>query len=441
MITYSKYNILFNIYNSNKYCIINPLYQNADIISKKLYNDIVSNIIPDNYYNLLLKKNYIVDTEEENLYFSHKYIEFIENKNNEEIQIFFVPTYNCNFNCSYCYQKDYDNKTNNIKIHPELIDRFFDFINTNEFFINRKKYITLFGGEPLLHSKAYKNTIEYFFNKTIQNNIDIAIVTNGYNIIEYADILTKLHIREIQITLDGTETIHNNRRKLKSGEGTFSKIVEGINFCLKNNIPVNLRIIVDKENFDNLIDLFKFAKSQNWLNNHLFKTQLGRNYELHSCYHKPEVLFDRIQLHINLYNLIKKNPDFLEFHKPEFSISKYLSENNLLPPPIFDACPACKNEWAFDYTGNIYSCTATVGKKGEELGTFYPKINLNIDYITQIQNRDIYSIPECKKCNLSLLCGGGCLSIAKNNTNNIYSPDCRPITDILSLGFDIYNLK
>ena len=72
--------------------------------------------------------------------------------------------------------------------------------------------------------------------------------------------------------------------------------------------------------------------------------------------------------------LIRQHPAILQFHKPAYSVSKFLFENGELPDPLFDSCPGCKTEWAFDYTGRIYSCTATVGKPGEELGTFYPEV-------------------------------------------------------------------
>ena len=81
---------------------------------------------------------------------------------------------------------------------------------------------------------------------------------------------------------------------------------------------------------------------------------------------------------------------------------------------LFDACPACKSEWAFDYTGRIYSCTATVGKEDEALGTFYPEVKKNEQLIHQWAFRDVTSIEECKNCAIQLTCGGGCGSVAKN---------------------------
>ena len=119
-------------------------------------------------------------------------------------------------------------------------------------------------------------------------------------------------------------------------------------------------------------------------------------------------------------------------------MAKYLNEHGRLPDPLFDACPACKSEWAFDYTGTIYSCTATVGKSEEALGTFWPVISKNQPLIQQWESRDVTTIPECKDCSVQLACGGGCGSVAKNKNGKILSPDCRPVKALLELGFAAY---
>ena len=133
------------------------------------------------------------------------------------------------------------------------------------------------------------------------------------------------------------------------------------------------------------------------------------------------------------------HPDILEFYKPAYSVAKFLSENGELPDPLFDACPACKTEWAFDYTGQIYSCTATVGKSDESLGSFYPdSYTQRIQLLINGRARDMTVIPECKDCSVQLACGGGCGSVAKNRTGNISSADCRPVKELLELGFSAY---
>ncbi len=159
---------------------------------------------------------------------------------------------------------------------------------------------------------------------------------------------------------------------------------------------------------------------------------------MHHCQSSPDKLFDRISLYESIFELTKNHPHILEFYKPAYSVSKFLAENGELPEPLFDSCPACKTEWAFDYTGKIYSCTATVGKADESLGTFYPEITRKEDIIEQWESRDVTSIPECKECSAQLACGGGCGSVAKNRTGNICSSDCRPVKELMELGFSAY---
>jgi uncharacterized protein len=159
---------------------------------------------------------------------------------------------------------------------------------------------------------------------------------------------------------------------------------------------------------------------------------------LHHCQASNDKLFSRISMYETIYEMMQEHPHILEFHKPAYSVSKFLSENGSLPDQLFDACPACKTEWAFDYTGQVYSCTATVGKSDESLGTFYPKVSRKAELITVWENRDVTTIPECSNCNLQLACGGGCGSVAKNKNGNICSSDCRPVKELLELGFASY---
>jgi uncharacterized protein len=139
-----------------------------------------------------------------------------------------------------------------------------------------------------------------------------------------------------------------------------------------------------------------------------------------------------------LYTMVQANPEILEFHKPTFSISKFLFENGELPSPLFDSCPGTKSEWAFDYTGNIYSCTATVGKAAESLGTFFPTVSKKNKLIEQWEERDVTVIEKCKTCNLQLACGGGCASVAFNATGNLHAPDCVPVKELVGMGVSTY---
>jgi uncharacterized protein len=436
---FSKHNIFSKIKDSEKFFIVNILTGNADILSpedaekliKVRNNEVMTD---DDFLKELAEKGYLIDKDEESKLYRTKYLDFVDERDDEEIQLFFVPNYSCNFACSYCYQDEY--APSDGQVNDRIIDSFFSYIQTR--FAGRRKYITLFGGEPLLNSLKQKDLIANVIKKARESHIDICVVTNGYTLTEYIGILKQGSIREIQITLDGTADIHNSRRFLKGGNGTFDKIVQGVDDCLANNITVNLRMVIDKENINNLPDLARFAIDKGWTASPYFKTQIGRNYELHHCQSAPEKLFNRVNLYEKLYELLKLAPHIAEFYKPAYSVSKFLADTGGLPDPLFDSCPACKAEWAFDYTGHIYPCTATVGKADESLGTFYPEINTDQKRIDAWIMRDVTAIPECKECSLQLACGGGCGSVAKNKSGNICSTDCRPVKELLELGFASY---
>ena len=433
MLKPSKHNIIAPVNERKEYIIVNVLSGNADILSEEELS-FLNHPANENFPLDFIEKGYVADPQKQDLDYRLKYIEFLEEREKEEMQLFFVPTYACNFTCSYCYQSGYPDK--NLSFSREITDAFFDFVGKQ--FAHRKKYITLFGGEPLLNSKSYKKSLSYFIEKAVAGKLDIAVVTNGYSLDQYLDILDPAFTREIQITLDGTRDMHNRRRKLKNNNPTFDKIVENIDACLQKQIPVNLRMVVDRENMDDLPALADFAIEKGWADHPLFKTQIGRNYELHYCQNGQSKLFNRLSLYQELLGLIKKHPQIIRFYKPAFSVMKFLQENGELPKPLFDACPACKSEWAMDYTGSIYSCTATVGKPGEKLGSFYPKVELFDEKIKLWQQRDVMHIEKCRDCNLQLICGGGCGSIAFNQNHDILSPDCRPIGELIGLGAEAY---
>jgi len=435
---YSKHNIFSKINESENYFIVNLLNGSADILNPaegSMVQDFLDGKpIPAEFHTNLVEQGYLVDSKGEERLYRRKYLDFIDERDEEEIQLFFVPNYSCNFACTYCYQDEYT--TSKQGLTTVIIDAFFRYVNTE--FAGRKKYITVFGGEPLLNSPKQKELISYLLKNATDSNLDVCFVTNGYSLVDYIDILSTAKIREIQITLDGVGSMHDERRFLKGGGKTFDKIVEGVDACLQNNLPVNLRMVVDKDNISGLAEMARFAIDRSWTQSNLFKTQLGRNYELHHCQATSEKLFSRISLYETVYEQVKQHPYILEFYKPAYSVSKFLSENGELPEPLFDACPACKSEWAFDFTGHIFSCTATVGKEGESLGTFYPEVTRKDDMINAWENRDVTSIPECNACNMQLACGGGCGSVAKNRTGSVCSTDCRPVKELLELGFSAY---
>lgn len=430
---YSKHNIFSTIAGSEDYYLVNPLSRQADILGPEEaqnYKDGLP-LNRDEY----MEKGYLVEPSEEDRLFRKEYLSFIDERDKDEVQLFFTPWYSCNFSCSYCFQDAYTNPHE--QVGQQVIDAFFSYVDAK--FAHRRKYITLFGGEPFLNSPAKKESIRKVFEGASKRNLELAVVTNGYHVLDYLDLMKNSKMREVQVTVDGIQQVHDSRRMLRGGKGSFERIVEGVDALLENRIPVNMRVIVDKDNINTLPELARFAIKKGWTENPLFKTALGRNYELHHCQTNQTKLFSRIEMYQEIYDLVLEHPEVLEFHRPAFSIAKFIFENGEMPQALFDSCSGAKTEWAFDYTGRIYSCTATVGSVGDELGTFFPKVELNEELVEEWEDRDVISIKACNNCPVQLACGGGCAAIAKNQTGKLHAPDCRPVKGLLELGIGLYS--
>ncbi len=428
----SRFNIVAPVRGTDRHYVVNLLSGQADLLSAEEVRLLTQP--GQGYTDDMIGRGYVVDPAEEDRRYRQAYLDFLDGRDDDEVQLFYVPSYACNFDCSYCYQKSY--ATPKPEEQTEVIDAFFRYVDRA--FASRKKYITLFGGEPLLPSDAARRTLRQVVDGTKARDLDLAIVTNGYHLESYMDELSRARIRELQVTLDGPQVIHDHRRHLVGGQPTFAAIVRGIEAALSRGIPINLRTVIDRDNLPFYVELAEFAMARGWTENPQFKTQIGRNYELHECQTGRERLYDRLELYEDLYRIALFHPRILGFRRPAFSVARHLSEKGKLPNPLFDACPGTKTEWAFDYTGHIYGCTATVGKAEESLGRFYPEVHLDQARVESWSERDVLAIERCKGCNLQLACGGGCGAVAKNRSGTVKAPDCRPIEGLLALGLGLY---
>ncbi len=428
----SRHNVIARLPDSSDHVIANPLSGSADLLDAEEAAALIAGKPADE--QTAVARGYLVDSAEEAQRYRAAYLDFVEARDQDEIQIFFAPTYACNFACSYCYQSEYAPTPRTDTV--DVIAAFFRYVDTT--FRDRKKYLTLFGGEPLLPHENHRATLQALIAGAAARNLDVAVVTNGYHLADYLDLLGQAHLREIQVTLDGIGAVHDGRRPLHGGGATFERVVQGIDQALARDIPINLRMVVDRENLPGLVDLAHFASARGWTKHPRFKTQVGRNYELHYCQVTQNRLYSRLGLAEAFAALATAHPEVLDLHRPSYGLAKTLVETGTLPEPVFDACPGTKTEWAFDATGRIYACTATVGKPGEALGTFYPNVQLDEQQVAHWQDRDVLAIPECKGCSMQLACGGGCASLAKNQTGRLHAPDCRPVQELLGLGMSLY---
>lgn len=441
---YSLYNLILPMKENAEfpYAIMNSLSGGFDLVQADDYQKLIAlqngeDLNDEAFIQYLLSRGYLYLTKAlEEAELKRRWPEFERALHETAPQVLVVPTYACNLACPYCYQNGIKQKTE--LMTREVVDALFARLEV--MFPKQRPFLTLFGGEALNGSKRQKELIDYIVKKAAAGGYEISAVTNGYDLLDYLDILQQAKIKEIQITLDGPKVVHDQRRPTLGGLGTYDRIMVGVEEALRRQIPINLRAVVDKSNFGDLVTLAEDLDDRGWLDlpAQRFKTQIGRNYELFECYAAPSHLLGQAEHWAAFIELAEKHPVLKKLHQPEFKGIHHLVQTGELYLPTYDTCPAGKTEWVFDLYGDIYGCTATTGQDQYKLGTFYPEFHLKTKETREWQERNVLNIPECRNCEVSLICGGGCGAISGDRLGRVQGPDCRPIKDILTLGLKYY---
>ncbi|MDY6877277.1 MAG: radical SAM protein [Chloroflexota bacterium] len=156
-----------------------------------------------------------------------------------------VPTLNCNFRCSYCFS--YSRKA---RMGPETQLALLRFAEEN---LREAESLSIswFGGEPTLCIDIIEALSAKFAALCEIYDVPMnpgSIVTNGYLLTErVAKRLKNAGISRAQITLDGDRDTHDRRRPLRSGRGTFDRIVDNVARTCEI-LETQIRINVDRSN-------------------------------------------------------------------------------------------------------------------------------------------------------------------------------------------------
>lgn len=356
-----------------KYCDNNQEY------IKRLLN----NLNKDNYsleevsiIKNLYSKGIIIDDSLDEI----EFLRTEENKRRHQDSILRMTiflTEACNFRCVYCTQKHINKRIDN-----ETIDNIIQLIKI-ESEKRREIRINWFGGEPLLEFDVICNILKNVLPVCKKNGciLNSSMTTNGYLIDEERVIaLRNLGVRTLQITVDGNKNIHDKRRVLANGEGTYDKVLKGIELAAGNGLKIILRININSEN-------------------------IGV---------KPQVLEDidkslRENIYISIANVFQEK----EKHS-SFEINKYACELGYKRCRRFNnfyGCQACgANSVTIDIDGKILFCSNS--EDMESIGSlekFGQIIYKNKQIHSQNISKSLVNNEECRNCKELPMCMGGCI--------------------------------
>jgi uncharacterized protein len=137
-----------------------------------------------------------------------------------------LPTEQCNFRCSYCYEAFAHGKMRpeTVEAIKRLIDRRLGDIGALQ--------VSWFGGEPLIAKDIVFDIAEHAARRCREHGIAPipgAVTTNGYLLtVPVMERLVAANQTQYQISLDGLGDAHDRTRPLMSGRGTFEKIWDNL---------------------------------------------------------------------------------------------------------------------------------------------------------------------------------------------------------------------
>ncbi|MGC1119721.1 MAG: radical SAM protein [Candidatus Methanofastidiosia archaeon] len=347
-----------------------------------------------------------------------KKLEVIRNMHRDHTLFAFIPTYDCNMRCNYCYVSSLfkrDDTWLKQKMTFSQVDAAFKAMETLN--PHTKAPIHLLGGEPLISSNY--ELIEYILAKGTSLGKSFIIVTNGLESDLFLPLLLESKITSLQITVDGKEEIHNKRKKRVDGTGSFHQIVESIDQLAEAGLNVYVRVNIDHSTVKTLPDLMDFVVKKGWnqMDNVMIYLSPIRHHASGGCYNFMQSLTVE-DLQFLLGDEVLRDA----FWKGLGPIAQKLGfTDNWLPQISY--CRSCLSQTWFDPFGDLYVCTDSLGNKEDAVGTYYPDVTLN-ERFNQWKRRTIFDMKSCKHCRYAMICGGGCGNYAAQAKGDLLSPDC-----------------
>ncbi|MFY0521097.1 radical SAM protein [Lysinibacillus sp. UGB7] len=191
---------------------------------------------------------------------SMPYLAKLLSSKSQELILF--PTEQCNFRCVYCYE---DFKIG--RMSKRTVDGIKALLKQRIPELS-ELHLSWFGGEPLV-AKDIVLDISSYATELSEHHSDISyfssITTNAYLLTPKVFVdLVSVGVKNFQITLDGPDIIHNQRRLRANGEGTFDRIWTHLTYMQESNkqFNVTLRVHFDLKSIEYMQTFIDVLRNQ-----------------------------------------------------------------------------------------------------------------------------------------------------------------------------------
>jgi len=306
------------------------------------------------------------------------------------MELIILPTLDCNFDCVYCYEQS----KRPVYMDDAVAGALVTWVSRRLSEV-RALGVCWYGGEPLCALDRIRELSPRLRELCSKQGLhyNATVVTNGYLLTpDVAEELHRLGVSVAQVSLDGPREVHDRRRPLKTGKGTFDRIVDNLVYASKL-FPISLRMTIDKTNFDAVLELNGILTSRGVTGANLY---FGKTMSTQGCVVRPEDCFSGAEMHERLCEMLARRQ------------LGGVDPVTFFPRPVTGACIATQGRaFAVCPDGAIHKCLETVDKPEEAIG-WVQEDELMIEKLLQWYTPDALTDDECRSCSVLPLCFGGC---------------------------------
>ena len=173
--------------------------------------------------------------------------------------VMFKTVSHCNLGCTYCYSQDGDEPRAARTLSLDALERF---LAGYMKYIDRTAVIGWQGGEPLAAGLKFFEAVVGLEKKHARPGTVImnALQTNGTLIDDRWARFFQEYNFLIGVSLDGPQEIHDLHRKDLAGQGSFKRVMRGINILRKHQVPFNILCVMTKESVTRGQEIVRFFR-------------------------------------------------------------------------------------------------------------------------------------------------------------------------------------
>lgn len=287
----------------------------------------------------------------------------------------------CNFKCPHCNAADIL-KTKHGMMSKETIDNLIQVLLQ----WNTKSVCIGGGGEPLLNENTF-----YLIDILKENNIQVALVTNGYNLDKNIDSILKCNYLGISVDASTDETFS----KIKGvDKKTFHKVINNIKNITNRGLEVCYKYLLLPNNYEEVYTAAVIAKN---IGCDLFHMRPGSD----PWFEKDLISFNIDKISLVEDQINRARCDLENTNYKIFSVVNKFSEN-WKPKVTFEKCWACYTTCFVSYDGTIGLCCDRRGDKNIELGNISePNVWGSAKHLAIHNSINVNSCPRCTFCHVN----------------------------------------